>query len=224
VIYLSADYGRLSDVVRLAHEVIDVATHLDVLVNNAAIPGPALRTESDDGHELTLQVNYLAPVALTGLVAPALGPPDRPLRVVNVASATHLTAHLALEDLDLRAGYSPTAAYARSKLALVTYTCWLASRTGDDRVEAVSMHPGVISTALLHSMFGPGGDRPEAAARAIVEVAGRSGDAGAYYDRTRRTEPHPAAHDARVQRRLRSLTMQKLGAVQHLVDEGAAPP
>ena len=100
----------------------------------------------------------------------------------------------------------------------------LASRTGDDRVEAVSMHPGVISTALLHSMFGPGGDRPEAAARAIVEVAGRSGDAGAYYDRTRRTEPHPAAHDARVQRRLRSLTMQKLGAVQHLVDEGAATP
>ena len=213
VAYFSADYARLDDVARLARDVLAVTDGLDLLVNNAAIPGPVERTESDDGNELTLQVNYLAPVALTTLLAVALATPTRRLRVVNIASATHRSAQLRLDDLDLRAGYTAVGAYARSKLALVTYTCWLARQRAGAAVEAVSMHPGVVSTRLLHSMFGPGGDRPDVAAQAVVGIAGRSGDEGAYYDQLRRTEPHPAAQDQRVQRRLLSLTNERLVGV-----------
>lgn len=213
--YLQADYGRLADVARLAD---DVATEvedpgdvdgLDVVINNASRPGAPTRTVTADGNELTLQVDYLAPVALTMLLLDRLA--DRgPGRIVNVASATHLSATLDLDDLDLRQGYTPVAAYARAKLALVTATCWLAAHPPRPGMEAVAVHPGVIDTGLLHAMFSIGGDRPEEAARTLVEVAGRSGDSGTYYDETRPAPPHPLARDPQAQRRLHELTVARL--------------
>jgi NAD(P)-dependent dehydrogenase (short-subunit alcohol dehydrogenase family) len=85
------------------------------------------------------------------------------------------------DDLDLGSGCSPTTAYAQSKLALVTYTCWLAARSSAPELEVVSMHAGVISTRLLHAMFSVGGDSPEAAADRIVAVASGAGDNGSYW-------------------------------------------
>jgi NAD(P)-dependent dehydrogenase (short-subunit alcohol dehydrogenase family) len=209
VAFLRADYTRLQDVARLADEVAGAADRLDLVINNAGMPGPPTRTLTDDGNELTLQVDYLAPVALTALLLPRLAGQER-ARVVNVASATHLSATLDLDDLDLAHGYTPVAAYARAKLALVVHTCWLAGHLPHAGVEVVALHPGVIATGLLHAMFGIGGDRPESAADAIVEVAGRGGDSGTYYDEARPAAPHPDAHDPRVQQRLHELTAARL--------------
>jgi NAD(P)-dependent dehydrogenase (short-subunit alcohol dehydrogenase family) len=127
-----------------------------------------------------------------------------------VASATHLSATLDLDDLDLRSGYAPVAAYARAKLALVAYTCWLADHVPHPGIEAVAVHPGVIATGLLHAMFAGGGGDPERTARALVEVAGRSGDSGTYYDETRPAEANPVARDRRFQQRLLDLTTARL--------------
>jgi NAD(P)-dependent dehydrogenase (short-subunit alcohol dehydrogenase family) len=209
VAYLRADYTRLADVVRLADEVAAAADRLDLVIKNAGLPGAPTRTMSADGNELTLQVDYLAPVALTARLLPRLAGQER-ARVVNVASATHLSATLDLDDLDLAHGYSAVAAYARAKLALVVHTCWLAGHLPHAGIEVVALHPGVISTGLLHAMFGAGGDRPESAASAVVAVAGRSGDSGTYYDEARPAAPHPDAHDPRVQARLHDLTAARL--------------
>jgi NAD(P)-dependent dehydrogenase (short-subunit alcohol dehydrogenase family) len=214
-VYLQADYGRLDRVVRLAEQVRSHTEQLHLLINNAALPGPSVRTMSPDGNELTLQVNYLAPIALTSLLrAPMHG--NGGARIVNVSSATHVSATLRWDDLDLRTGYSPTAAYARSKLALVIYTCWLAGRVPSPDVEVVSMHPGVVSTRLLHSMFPIGGDRPERAADRVVSVASRSGDNGTYYDEERQVRPNPLALDQEAQRRLHDLTARRLAGVAEL--------
>ena len=209
--YLRADYGRLAEVARLADEILAAADRLDVVINNAARPGSAVRRVTADGNELTLQVNYLAPVALTSLLRDRLAGQDRG-RIVNVASATHLSATLDLDDLDLRHGYTAVTAYARAKLALVTSTCWLADHVAHAGIEAVTVHPGVIATDLLHAMFGGGGDDPERAARAIVDVAGRSRDSGTYYDETRPAQPNPIARDPRVQQRLHDLTTARLAS------------
>ena len=221
VAYLPADYGRLADVARFAEEVMTAAAPLDLVVNNAAIAGPPTRTESADGNELTLQVDYLAPVLLTERVLAAHDPGAATLRIVNVASATHLSARLALDDLDLHHGYSPVAAYARSKLALVTYTCWLARELAEGSAEVVAVHPGVVSTGLLHAMFDVRGERPEAAGQVLADVARRSGDSGTYYDEDRPAEPSPVARDPAVQRRLRELTAEKLAHAGHAGTEVA---
>ena len=190
------------------------------MINNAAIPGPPSRTLTGDGNEVTFQVDYLAPVALTSLLFDQLAAQPR-ARIVNIASATHLTADLDLDDLDLRRAYSDVNAYARAKLALVAYTCWLADRVPHPRIEVVAMHPGVIATGLLHAMFGGGGDAPERAAHHIVEVVDRSHDNGTYYDETRAAEPNPLARDPDTQRRLLESTTARLARAGIRVGPGS---
>jgi NAD(P)-dependent dehydrogenase (short-subunit alcohol dehydrogenase family) len=214
--YVAADYRDLREIDRLADEVLARTPGLDLVINNAAIPGPPRRTVSADGNELTLQVDYLAPVALTWLLSRRAPQPGR--RVVNVASATHLSATLDLDDLDLARGYSPVAAYSRAKLAVVVHTCWLAEHPPHPGLEPVSIHPGVIATGLLHAMFGAGGASPEHAAGNIVEVAGRSGDGGTYYDETRPADPNPVARDRGFQARLLDRTAERLRAAGLAID------
>jgi NAD(P)-dependent dehydrogenase (short-subunit alcohol dehydrogenase family) len=126
---------------------------------------------------------------------------------VNVASATHLSATLHLDDLNLeRHPYSPVIAYSQSKLALVTYTCWLAGRLRGSSRSAVSLHPGVIDTRLLRTLFGMGGDPASRGAANIIHAATAADGNGAYFDEQRLSRPHPDALDPEVQERLHRVT------------------
>jgi NAD(P)-dependent dehydrogenase (short-subunit alcohol dehydrogenase family) len=203
VAYLQADFGELAAARELAAAVKATTDRLDVLVNNAGRPGPPRRELTADGNEVTLQTNFLAATVLTdsllGLLETGEGG-----QIVNVASATHLSASLALGDLNLeRHDYSPVRAYAQSKLAIVAWTAWLAERLAGTRVAALSLHPGVISTELLHAMFGAGGASPERAAANVVNAVEAVGDVnGAYFDESQRAAPNPEALDRGVQSRL----------------------
>nr|MDT0667841.1 SDR family NAD(P)-dependent oxidoreductase [Micromonospora sp. DSM 115978] len=62
-----ADFAELAQVRRLATELLDRCPRIDVLANNAGgIMGD--RALTADGHELTFQVNHLAPFLLTVLL------------------------------------------------------------------------------------------------------------------------------------------------------------
>jgi NAD(P)-dependent dehydrogenase (short-subunit alcohol dehydrogenase family) len=205
--YLRADYSDLAQVEQLARQIRAATGRIDTLINNAARPGPPTRTVSAADHEITFQTNYLAPVLLTSRLIELIGNGGRRGRVVNVASATHLSATLLLDDLTLaHHPYSPTTAYAHSKLALVTYSCWLAAHRPSRSLDVVSTHPGVISTPLLHAMFSVAGDRPEHAAANIDYVASRRDDNGAYYDERDPVPPNPQATDRARQDRLHEIT------------------
>jgi NAD(P)-dependent dehydrogenase (short-subunit alcohol dehydrogenase family) len=210
MIYLQADYTELAQVRRLAAQVHELTDHLDLLINNAGRAGPGSRIVSRDGNEVTLQTNYLAAVALTERALDLMRQ-RRPSRIVNVASATHLSATLHLEDLNLeRHPYSPVIAYSQSKLALVTYTCWLAGRLRGSSRSAVSLHPGVIDTRLLRTLFGMGGDPASRGAANIIHAATAADGNGAYFDEQRLSRPHPDALDPEVQERLHRVTQDLL--------------
>ena len=201
--YLQADYGRLGAVRDMAAAVERAGERLDVLINNAGRPGPPQREVTADGNEVTLQTNFLAATVLTdsllGLLEAGEGG-----RIVNVASATHYSASLELGDLGLEFhDYSGVRAYAQSKLAIVAWTAWLADRLAGRRVDVVSLHPGVISTDLLHAMFGAGGDTPDRAAANVVDaVLARGRVNGTYFDESRPASPNPEAVVPQVQSRL----------------------
>ena len=195
--YVVADFSALASVQSLALQIRDFTGQIDLLINNAGRSGPPRRTTTTDGNEVTFQVNYLAPVAMTTLLLSLLGV-TAPGRIVNVASATHYSADLDLKDLDLSTHhYSAYGSYAHSKLAMVTWSCWLASHRPAPQLEVVSMHPGVIATNILREMSGGGGDRPEVGAGHVHYVAGRSNDNGAYYDKRRQVAPNRDASDPR---------------------------
>lgn len=206
--YVQADFDGLDEVGTLADRVRELVPRLDVLVNNAGRPGAPRRRLSRDGHEATFQTNYLAAVLLTERLLPLLDPG----RVVHVASATHETAELQLDDLDLeRHAYSAVGAYARSKLAMVAHAQWLAAELRGTGTGVVSIQPGVISTDLLHAMFGIGGASTEHGARNVVHAA-LSPDvrSGQYLDDGTPTAPSPVARDRTFQARLHEVTTELL--------------
>ncbi|WP_020671279.1 SDR family NAD(P)-dependent oxidoreductase [Amycolatopsis nigrescens] len=142
-----ADFADLRQVADLAATLTAEHPRLDVLVNNAGTGGTSHRTITRDGHEQTLQVNYLAPYLLTRLIEEPLA--RSPIgRVVNVSSTLHRGGRINWNDLNWKRRYNRGAAYAQSKLALTMFTTALTELRPKIR-EAVSVHPGIITTAML---------------------------------------------------------------------------
>jgi NAD(P)-dependent dehydrogenase (short-subunit alcohol dehydrogenase family) len=142
-----ADFSDLRQVAGLAAAIGAAYPRLDVLVNNAGTGGTGHRTLTPDGHELTFQVNYLAPYLLTRLLADRIG--ASPVgRVVNVSSSLHRAGRINWTDPSWKRRYNRGAAYAQSKLALTMFTAALTELEPKVR-EAVSVHPGIIATGML---------------------------------------------------------------------------
>ena len=189
--YVACDFRRLADVAAGADEIARAAVGpIDGLINNAGVPGSPTREVTADGHERTLQVNYFAMVLLTEHLMPALA--DH-ARVVNVASATHEMTRLGLPDLELERDYSAVRAYARSKLAVIMYTRWLAQHRNTRGITSVSLSPGVINTDLLLAMFGSIGDSVERGARNVIAALTTPARGGEYFDDGRLVEPSTQA-------------------------------
>jgi NAD(P)-dependent dehydrogenase (short-subunit alcohol dehydrogenase family) len=134
-----ADFARLSEVDELGRTLAAELPRLDALINTASIPAPQRRTHTEDGHELTFQVDYLAPQRLTMALVPALAAARG--RVVTVTSRLHIGGNIDYSDLDRNRGiYTPLAIYAQAKLALTMF-CRSLAETGPEGLTSVSVHP-----------------------------------------------------------------------------------
>lgn len=206
--YVSCDFERLSDVVECAHAMIESAAGpVDALVNNAAIPGAPTRSTTVDGHERTLQVNLLAMALLTEHLLPALSDGSR---IVNLSSETHRTTYLNLSDIELEHGYDPIRAYARSKLGVILYTRWLAERLTARQITPVSLHPGVISTPLLHTMFAIEGASVGRGAHSVIAALVADAHGGDYLDCGLPVTPSDEARDPELGHALMSFVERAL--------------
>ena len=144
---VQADLSRLADTRRAAAEILGLAPSLDILVNNAGTLSPR-RTETAEGHELTLAVNHLAPFVLTRLLMPSLQASGAG-RAVMVGSSSSDHASIDPDDLELRRGWFMTRAYARSKLALLMTSMETAERVRGTGVTVNVVHPGLVATGLV---------------------------------------------------------------------------
>jgi NAD(P)-dependent dehydrogenase (short-subunit alcohol dehydrogenase family) len=138
------DMSDLTDVRRCAADLVARLDRVDVLVHNAGAL-PAERTESVDGHELTVATHVLGPVLLTDLLRPVLAGHDA--RVVLVTSGGMYTQRLPVHDPDYERGaYKGPVAYARSKRMQVALAPVLQQRWGVDGIGVHVMHPGWADT------------------------------------------------------------------------------
>jgi NAD(P)-dependent dehydrogenase (short-subunit alcohol dehydrogenase family) len=152
------DVSDLADVRRFATD-LDVG-QLDVLVHNAGAMPPS-RTESPQGHELTMAVHVLGPLLMTELLRPVLA--GHAARVLFVTSGGMYGQRLRADDPEFTLGeYSGTTAYARSKRAQVELLPVLAERWGPEGVGVHATHPGwadtpgiVDSLPTFHRLTGP---------------------------------------------------------------------
>ncbi len=143
---LVADLSSQSEVRRLADEVLQRLSRIDVLVNNA---GGYWHTRhvTVDGLEHTFAVNHLAPFLLTNLLLDRLKH-SAPARVVTVSSHAHAEGRIDFDDLHGERSYSGARAYNQSKLANVLFTYELARKLQATSVTANALHPGVVSTSF----------------------------------------------------------------------------
>lgn len=209
---LAAELGSLSQVRAMAEVVLAKSGPLDVLLNNAGI-FETTRKLSEDGFELTLAVNHFAPFLLTHLLLPKLRESAQG-RIVNVSSIAHVRGSIDLADLGRERRYDGYEAYAGSKLANVLFTCELARRLAGTRVTVNALHPGVISTKLLHKGFGPGGSSVEKGARTSVKLAidpAMAQVTGRYFVDERETPASRESQDRELQRALYDVSCQLTG-------------
>ncbi|MDO9150552.1 MAG: SDR family NAD(P)-dependent oxidoreductase [Methylotenera sp.] len=140
------DYARLSEVRMLAERLLKTYPAIDVLAHNAGtMMGKRVITE--DGHEFTLQVNYLAPFLLQHLLHDRLSASGA--HVVVTSSIAHMFGRIQLDDLNFdKRRYSTLTAYSDSKLAALLFAREIARQTSQTGITAAAFHPGVVATRI----------------------------------------------------------------------------
>jgi retinol dehydrogenase-12 len=219
---MELDLSRLADVREFAAALTEP---IDVLINNA---GAVLdeRRVTQDGLEMTFQVNHLAPFLLTNLLLPKLKE-RAPSRIVNVASTAHRGGKLDFDDLQTeRASYRGMRAYGTSKLCNILFTRELARRLQGTNVTANSLHPGTVRTgfgkdgdtsglfALGLKIAGPFFLTPKTGAKTPIYLASSpdvEGVTGEYFVRSKIAKPSAAATDDEAARRLWEVSEELVG-------------
>jgi NAD(P)-dependent dehydrogenase (short-subunit alcohol dehydrogenase family) len=206
-----ADFASLAEVRVLAAELGRRHARVDVLINNAGLIAGSRRTLTADGHELSFQVNHLAPFLLTMLLRPQLSVGGGVVVTTSSQAGAAQDARVVLEDLDMSRGYGALRAYKASKLANVLFTRELARRWGPAGVSAAAVHPGMVRSgwglngplavrAVVRSPFRLAMRTPEQGARTIVWLAttrpGKDWESGGYFADCKPAKANPSAGDA----------------------------
>ncbi len=223
------DLSSLDSVRTFAQSYRDRHQRLDILINNAGTMTGKRRT-TPDGLEWTLAVNHLGPFLLTNLLTPLLLASTRS-RVITVSSETHRSAKRGLDfdDLQMTTGYSPSKAYAASKLANILFTIELDNRLGPDGVTARALHPGVVATnfgndtnsprwmGLAMTLLRPFLATPDKGAATSVHLATAQPDeldAGIYWASGKPKQPSESALDEDAARRLWDASAELVGSTE----------
>lgn len=155
------DLADLASVKEFADGLLADGAPLDLLVNNAGVMAPPTRMTTAEGFELQIGSNFLGPFALTVRLLPLMLAAEAP----RVATMSSLAAHygrIRFQDLQWERRYSPTLAYAQSKLADLMFTQHLAvvAAERDWTLTSTGAHPGFTRTNLQTAGPSLGRDKP----------------------------------------------------------------
>jgi NAD(P)-dependent dehydrogenase (short-subunit alcohol dehydrogenase family) len=137
-----ADECDIADLDAVRRYAAGLTDPIHALIHNAGVL-PAHRTESPQGHELTLATHVLGPLLLTELLRPNLADG----RVILVASGGMYTQSLPTDPEYREPPYRGATAYARTKRIQVALTPLLATDLAPTFV--ATMHPGWSETPGL---------------------------------------------------------------------------
>lgn len=157
VIYKLIDMTSLESVRAFAKDINETEERIDILVNNAGAGGLG-NHNTDDGLQITMQVNHISSFLLTHLLLDKMKK-SAPSRIVNVAS---IAARWSKLDVDKINEFQPVASpawadtlmYANSKLCNILFTTELAAKLNPAEVTVNVLHPGAVHTDIFRKMRG----------------------------------------------------------------------
>ena len=213
--FFGADLSKQVDIRRLATQLEESFSCIDVLLNNA---GAIFfrRQYSVDGIEMTFALNHLNYFLLTHLLLDRLQA-GRQARIINVASVAHKNAKVDFKNLYRENHYlAGWAAYSQSKLCNIMFTYVLARKLGGTGITVNTLHPGFVNSQFGNNNRGFHTFAFQLAKKTmgISEIKGAktsvflatspqlSDQTGGYYVDCRCMRTSPASYDEVVQRRL----------------------
>jgi len=192
-----ADFSDLTAVKNMATQIKKDLPKLDVLINNAGVFKSSIAT-NQDGLDLRLVVNYLAPYLLTKELLPLLEKGTAP-RLINLSSAAQ--ASVSLEALAGKMSLGMQAAYAQSKLALTMWSFHLAKTL--ENISVIPVNPGsLLNTNMVREAYGKFWSAADKGGNILYDLAVATeyeGVTGQYFDNDKgdpKGEFGPAHSDA----------------------------
>lgn len=151
------DNASLESVRLAAKTILEKTSKINILIANAGVMAVQNLRLTENGHELQFATNHLSHFLFFQLLKPALlaaSTADFQSRVVMVASSGHRPHGLnASDNYHFQKGnYDPSSAYTQSKLANIYMANEIERRYGSLGLHALSLHPGLIATALGQHM------------------------------------------------------------------------
>lgn len=205
--FYAADFASLAQVRTLGEEILRDYDRVDVLVNNAGIwlSGDSERYESDDGIELSFQVNYLSGYLLTEILLPII-PRSSDSRIVNVASGAQTP--IDFDDPMIERNYSGGRSYAQSKLAQVMHAFDLAEELEQTGIRVNSLHPATLmdTNMVLSAGVTPRSSVEEGLVAVMGLIVPTELGSGGYYNGTRESRANGQAYDREARAALRGLS------------------
>ncbi len=224
--YQIADLSKLSDIYRVAGELVELEESIDVLIHNAGVY-LTKRELTSDGLEKVFAVHYISSFIINYLLMDKLKAQEK-ARIIMVGSEGHRFAAwgLRLDDLNWeKRRYSGLASYGSAKTAQLLAMLCFEERFRNTGVSINTMHPGAVKTetgqengALYRwfkkNLFDLALKSPEISAEALYYLGcSRELDciSGKFFNLTTLEEPAPPALDKEIANRLWQQTFSMIG-------------
>ena len=160
VLPIVGDVGDSRDVERIVGECVAGLGHVDILVNNAAVPQGEDRNWTwevpVEAFDELIRVNLRGVFLMSGAVVRHLLAREVPGRIINISSGAG------------KSGFPKRAAYSASKFAVIGLTQSMAKELGDHGVTVNSICPGAINTARQSSRAARGAQDSESMRGATI--------------------------------------------------------
>lgn len=139
------DLADLDSVRKVADDLVVQGAPFDAIIANAGVMATPFGVTAD-GFETQFGTNFIGHFVLVNRIGPLLREGGR---LVTLSSAAHAISDVNLEDPNFhQGGYSPWAAYGRSKTAVALLAVEFDRRYRNRGVRGIAVHPGSIRTEL----------------------------------------------------------------------------
>lgn len=143
--FFSCDLAVLEEVQKVVNQFENEKLTFDILINNAGILSPPDYHLTQNGFELSYQVNFLSHVLLTRLlIQKKILTPEL---IVNVSSPIYNKGKIYLDEQSEKSDHGIIQTYANTKL----YMALFSQKLSDEGISSFSFNPGTFSSGIYRS-------------------------------------------------------------------------